>query len=195
VGRLDPVKEQITLLEAFARLGSADPVLVVAGDGPCRDDLHKRAATLGLGDRVRFLGERHDVPDVLRALDVFVLPSIAEGISNTILEAMATGLPVVATRVGGNPELVVDGVTGRLVPRQNADALAEAVGEYLRDPSRRIDHGAQARARATEVFDLDVMRDTYAGVYAGLGGARHAGSPDRATPRAFLRQGQEPRCD
>jgi sugar transferase (PEP-CTERM/EpsH1 system associated) len=169
VGRLDPVKDQATLIQAFARL-AAEAVLVIAGDGPCRNELRDQATALGLGDRVRFLGERHDVSQVLRAMDVFVLPSIAEGISNTILEAMATGLPVVATRVGGNPELVVPGVTGQLVPRQNPDALAESIGEYLSDPVQRSDHGAHARARATGVFGLDAMRDAYADLYARLGG-------------------------
>ncbi|PYM76606.1 MAG: sugar transferase [Candidatus Rokuibacteriota bacterium] len=170
VGRLNPVKGHVTLIRAFARLATADAVLVVAGDGPCRDELHQCAKTLGLGDRVRFLGERHDVPRVLRAMDVFVLPSIAEGISNTTLEAMATGLPVVATRVGGNAELVVHGTTGRLVPAENPEALAEGIAEYVSDPIRRLDHGARARARAVDVFGLDVMRDTYASLYARLGG-------------------------
>ncbi len=110
------------------------------------------------------------MPRVLRAMDVFVLPSIAEGISNTILEAMATGLPVVATRVGGNAELVVHGTTGRLVPAENPEALAEGIAEYVSDPIRRLDHGALARARAVDVFGLDVMRDTYASLYARLGG-------------------------
>jgi sugar transferase (PEP-CTERM/EpsH1 system associated) len=174
VGRLNPVKGQATLIQAFARLASTDAVLVIAGDGPCRDELQQCASRLGLGDRVRLLGERHDVPRVLRALDVFVLPSIAEGISNTVLEAMATGLPVVATRVGGNPELIAHGTTGRLVPPENAEALAEGIAEYVRDPIRRREHGAGARTRAVEVFGLDVMRDTYASLYTRLGGHSRA---------------------
>jgi sugar transferase (PEP-CTERM/EpsH1 system associated) len=172
VGRLDPVKDQAGLLHAFARLRATDAVLVVVGDGPCREDLHRQAAALELGDRVRFLGARHDVPQVLRALDLFVLSSVGEGISNTILEAMATGLPVVATRVGGNPELVVDGTTGRLVPRQEPEALAAAIAGYLENPERRLDHGTQARARAIGAFGLDTMRDAYADLYDHLGAPR-----------------------
>ncbi|MGH7304780.1 MAG: TIGR03088 family PEP-CTERM/XrtA system glycosyltransferase [Candidatus Rokuibacteriota bacterium] len=170
VGRLDPVKDQAALIQAFSRIDDPDAVLVIAGDGACRDALHAQTAALRLGERVRFLGERRDVSRVLQAFDLFVLPSLAEGISNTILEAMATGLPVVATRVGGNPELVDDGVTGRLVPRQAPDILAEAVGEYLRDPVRRQEHGGHARARAMDLFGLDPMRDAYAALYARLGG-------------------------
>jgi len=188
VGRLNPVKDQVSLIDAFARLEAAEAVLIIAGDGPCRDVLHNRAAALRLGDRVRFLGERHDVPDVLRALDVFVLPSIAEGISNTILEAMATGLPVIATRVGGNPELVVDGETGRLVPRGDPGALAAALGSYFQDSVRRIEDGSRARARAVTAFSLDAMRAGYADVYADLGGRRSrqpvvAHSSDQALQR------------
>ena len=171
VGRLDPVKDQASLLEAFARVAGPDAVLVIAGDGACRDALHAQAAALGLGDRVRFLGERRDVARVLQSFDLFVLPSLGEGISNTILEAMATGLPVVATRVGGNPELVDDGVTGQLVPRQAPEVLAKAIGEYLRDPARRKDHGARARARAIRLFSLSAMREAYADLYDRLAGA------------------------
>jgi sugar transferase (PEP-CTERM/EpsH1 system associated) len=186
VGRLDPVKDQAGLLEAFARLRTNDSVLLVVGDGPCRADLHSRAATLGIGDRVRFLGARKDVAHVLRAMDVFVLPSIAEGISNTILEAMATGLPVVATRVGGNPELVSPTVTGELVPRQRPGALADAIDGYLENPARRLAHGTQARTRALDAFGLNTMRDAYADLYDELGGAPSAGTrARRATGKAL----------
>ena len=186
VGRLDPVKDQAGLLEAFARLRTTGAVLVIVGDGPCRADLHGRAAALGLGERVRFLGARKDVAHVLGAMDVFVLPSIAEGVSNTILEAMATGLPVVATRVGGNPELVSPGVTGQLVPRQHPDALADAIDRYLGDPVLRLAHGTQARARAVEMFSLDSMREAYADLYDELGGARPVRSNAARAARKVL---------
>ena len=170
VGRLDPVKDQAGLLEAFARVKGAHPeaVLLIAGDGPCRGELEARAAVLGLGPGVRFLGETKEVPAVLRSLDVFVLPSIAEGISNTVLEAMATGLPVVATRVGGNPELVEEDVTGALIPPREPAALAAAIGGYLGEPARRFAHGAAGRRRALERFDLAGMVSAYRELYLGL---------------------------
>lgn len=170
VGRLDPVKDQATLIRAFGRLRSkySDTMLLMAGDGPCRADLEALIASLCLRGHVRILGERDDVPRVLSALDIFVLPSIAEGISNTILEAMATGLPIVATRVGGNPELVEDGVNGILVPQQNPEALTTAIGQYLEDPHLRAIHGKSSRQRAVKRFGLEQMRDAYANLYASL---------------------------
>lgn len=170
VGRLDPVKDQAGLVHAFARVRAATPdaMLVVAGDGPCGDDLRALVASLGLGDAVRLLGERSDVATVLASLDVFVLPSIAEGISNTVLEAMATGLPIVATRVGGTPELVEDGANGVLVHRQDQAALAGAIRAYLEDPHLRAVHGKSSRQRAVEHFSLGRMCATYADLYAGL---------------------------
>ncbi len=171
VGRLDPVKDHATLIRAFSRVRSTcgDVTLLIAGDGPCKEDLQALVATLGLNEHVRFLGERHDIPGVLAAMDVFVLPSIAEGISNTILEAMAAGLPVVATRVGGNPELVEDGVNGILVPQGDSEALATAVATYLRDPHLLEVHGKSSRLRAVEAFGLERMRGAYANLYACLG--------------------------
>jgi len=170
VGRLDPVKDQAGLVRAFATVLKAHPgaMLVIAGDGPCRTDLVRLIAELGVADRVRLLGARSDVPTVLAAMDVFVLPSVAEGISNTILEAMASGLPVVATRVGGSPELIEDGVGGALVPAQDPSALAGALTAYLDEPGLRTLHGKCARQRATERFGLERMCDAYAGVYRDL---------------------------
>ena len=175
VGRLDPVKDQAGLLEAFARVQPGHPGarLVVVGEGPCRAELMALTATLGIGPRVRFLGERTDVPLLLKGMDLFVLPSIAEGISNTILEAMATGLPVIATRAGGNPELVEDGITGALVPARDRAALAEVLAAYLRDSVRRAARGAAGRRRATAHFDLGRMATEYRQLYLDL--ARHKG--------------------
>jgi len=175
VGRLDPVKDQAGLLRSFAALLPAHPdaFLVLAGDGPCRADLARLIGELGVGRRVQLLGDRPDVPLVLSAMDLFVLPSIAEGMSNTVLEAMATGLAVVATRVGGNPELVEDGVTGRLVEPQDPGRLTEAIAGYLEDSHVRAVHGKAARQRATEHFGLERMCLTYTDLYSRLhpGGA------------------------
>jgi sugar transferase (PEP-CTERM/EpsH1 system associated) len=170
VGRLDPVKDQAGLVRAFAGLLPAHPeaVLVIAGDGPGRDALTRVIAELGVADRVRLLGECRDVPSVLAAADVFALPSIAEGMSNTLLEAMAAGLPVVATRVGGNPELVEDGVTGQLVPIRDPVALREALAAYLDDPHLRAMHGKASRQRAVECFSLERMCQDYVALYRRL---------------------------
>ncbi|HSL47817.1 MAG TPA: TIGR03088 family PEP-CTERM/XrtA system glycosyltransferase [Candidatus Deferrimicrobiaceae bacterium] len=170
VGRLDPVKDQTGLVRAFAMVLKAHPaaVLVIAGDGPCRADLLALVAELRIADRVRLLGARSDVPAVLAAMDVFALPSVAEGISNTILEAMASGLPVVATRVGGSPELIEDGVGGALVPPRDPAALAGALTAYLEEPGLRSLHGKSARQRVTDRFGLERMCEAYAGVYRSL---------------------------
>jgi sugar transferase (PEP-CTERM/EpsH1 system associated) len=170
VGRLDPVKDQAALVRAFAALRSGHPeaLLILAGEGPCRPDLTRLISELGLAGRVRLLGDCPDVALVLAALDLFVLPSIAEGMSNTLLEAMAAGIPVVATRVGGNPELVEDGAAGRLVPPQDPAALAEVMAGYLDDPHLRTLHGKAARQRATEHFGLDRMCAAYTGLYLRL---------------------------
>ena len=170
VGRLDPVKDQMGLLDAYARLPErgASHRLVLVGDGPCRADLEARAAQPDLRGRVRILGERGDVPRLLAGFDVFVLPSIAEGISNTVLEAMASGLPLVATRTGGNPELVEDGVTGRLVPVGDRAVLAAALADYVADPHLRARHGKAGRQRATEEFSLERMAEGHRRLYAEL---------------------------
>jgi len=167
VGRLDPVKDQQLLLRAFAELKDRhrDLVLLIVGDGPCREALEALSRDLELGEQCRFLGLRRDVAEIYRLLNVFVLPSIAEGISNTILEAMASGLPVVATAVGGNQELVMPGETGTLAPSQNAQALAAAIERYVESPSLRAEQGAAGRRRALQVFDLPRMVSQYEAAY------------------------------
>lgn len=173
VGRLDPVKDQVGLLRAFAAV-ARDPrlLLLIAGDGPCRAELESAVSALGLSGCVRLLGERHDVPRVLAALDVFVLSSLGEGISNTILEAMATGLAVVATRVGGNPELVVDGITGFLVEPRSPAALTAAIRRYLDSPALLARHGRAARERAESEFSLERMVGAYEQLYVRMLGGR-----------------------
>ena len=174
VGRLDPVKDHTSLLQAFLPIArSAQPAcLIIAGAGPMRKSIESLSAELGISDKVQLLGERHDIPRVLKACDVFTLTSIAEGISNTVLEAMASALPVVATRVGGNPKLVDDGVSGYLVRAQDVAGLTAAYESYLYDPKLRDAHGQNGRVRAEQQFSLERMASQYAQLYQGLMGAR-----------------------
>ena len=167
VGRLDPVKDQAALIRAAASVERAVTV-VIAGDGPSRAGLEAAARESGLGERVRLIGQHDDVPGFLRALDVFALPSLGEGISNAILEAMAAGCPVVATAVGGNPELVVDGETGAIVPAGKREALAAALARYAAAPALAAAHGRAGRARAEREFDLERMLVDYRDLYASV---------------------------
>lgn len=187
IGRLDPIKDQAALLRAGAALIARRPGgpplrLVIAGDGPLRAPLESLACELGIREQVWFAGRRDDVPQLLGALDIFVLPSLNEGISNTILEAMAAGLPVVARRVGGNPELIEHGLTGLLCeppsatdPRSGDAALADALASYVDDGDRRRRDGEAARRLTLERFSLEAMIGGYASVYDELMG-RAAGA-------------------
>ncbi|MCX9156876.1 TIGR03088 family PEP-CTERM/XrtA system glycosyltransferase [Niveibacterium sp. 24ML] len=170
VGRLQAVKDQVGLVRAFARLASSHTAarLVIAGEGGSRAAIEAEVRAHDLGDRVWLAGERADVPDVMRSFDLFALPSIAEGISNTVLEAMASGLPVVATDVGGNPELVVAGTCGDLVPAQDPVALADALAAYAGDRVRTREHGRAGRARIESAFSLDAMVAGYDQLYSRL---------------------------
>lgn len=165
VSRLDPIKDHTTLFHAFSKVRSVRPEaqLVVVGDGPEREYLENIA-----GEGIFFLGNRQDIPDILKLLDVFVLPSINEGLSNTILEAMATAIPVVATHVGGNPELVKDDLTGLLVPPKNPDALAGALLKYLDDEGLRRRHGNAGRKRAEKEFSISLMVKEYEKIWTRL---------------------------
>jgi sugar transferase (PEP-CTERM/EpsH1 system associated) len=171
VGRMEAVKDQLTLVRAFVRLLDIYPDarerlrLLMVGDGPLRDDAIQLLRNSGAEKLAWLPGERKDIPELLRSMDLFVLPSIREGLSNTILEAMASGLPVVATRVGGNPELVVEGKTGMLVPHSDAVALAEAIEGYLNDPGKLISHGQAGRKRAEDHFSIETMVSGYLNVY------------------------------
>jgi glycosyltransferase involved in cell wall biosynthesis len=177
VGRLVPVKDHVGLVEATALLGrdGLRPIVAIAGDGPLRADIETRAAALGVQGQVRLLGHRQDIDTVFTALDVFVLPSRSEGLSNTILEAMAAGLPVVATHVGGADEMVVDGATGLLVPPASPQALAAALRRLLLDPALRTTMGHAGRARVEKDFDLAETVRQYEGLYTDL--ARERGLP------------------
>jgi sugar transferase (PEP-CTERM/EpsH1 system associated) len=169
-GRLVPVKDQRTLLDAAATLHqrSCHVSVLLAGDGPLLGELQAHAHSRGLSDHVRFLGHRPDIERVFAALDIFVLSSVSEGLSNTILEAMASGLPVVATRVGGADELVLDGVTGLLVPPQSAAVMADAIEALTADPERRRVMAAAASRRAFEEFAIDRMLQNYASFYQSI---------------------------
>ena len=125
-------------------------------------------------------GRRDDVAAILPEFDVFVLPSLNEGISNTILESMASGLPVIATNAGGNPELVADGETGILVSPSDAEELANALRRYAEDPSLAAKHGARGRERAEQEFSVDRMIAGYLEVYDELTGERRIGRRDIA---------------
>ena len=174
VGRLQAVKDQITLVRAFALAreqgGAAAQALrlLIAGDGPLRGEVEAEIRSAGVGDFVWLAGERKDVAGVMRSLDMFVLPSRTEGISNTILEAMASGLPVIATAVGGNAELVVPAGTGALVPAADPGAMARALMCYAADAALRHEHGAAGRQRVEQGFSLDAMVARYTALYEGL---------------------------
>jgi sugar transferase (PEP-CTERM/EpsH1 system associated) len=186
VGRLDPVKDHAGLLRAFAVLRTDQPSaeLVIVGEGPCRPELERLIQKTGLTGHVHLLGMRRDVPVLLQAFDAFVLPSRAEGISNTVLEAMATGLPIVATRVGGNPELVEHGVTGVLVAAGNPLALAAALRCYVEDAKRREAHGDAGRRRVLRHFTLERMAQAYQDLYESVSAKRAARPPHHASSGA-----------
>ena len=170
VGRIQPVKDQVTLLKAFAELVQryARLRLAVIGDGPLLGDLRRFAETLGIAKLTWLPGAIDNIPDALRRFDVFVLPSLSEGISNTLLEAMASGVPVVATAAGGNLELVDDGYCGRLFPPGDVATLARLLAGYVADPLLRQTHAIAARRIAVERFSLGTMVKRYQEVYLGL---------------------------
>jgi sugar transferase (PEP-CTERM/EpsH1 system associated) len=181
VMRMQPVKAPVELARAFLLLRDSVPAmfprlrLVLVGDGPLRQTAIERLTAAGVAERVWLPGARDDVPELMRAMDLFVVPSLAEGICNTILEAMATGLPVIATDVGGNPDLVQPGATGSLVPAGKPEALAEAMAAVLSDDAQRQHMGQAARARAEREFSLEAMVQGYLQVYhKALGSAAGA---------------------
>jgi len=165
VGRLARPKDPLTLVRALVGVGQRRFALAFIGDGPERQILQEEVHTLGLGGMVELLGERRDVPELLARADVFVLSSRSEGAPLSILEAMAAGLPVVASDVGGVGELVVDGETGLLVPHGDAAGLARALARVLDDRALRARLGAAGRARARERFGLAALRDAHVEVY------------------------------
>jgi sugar transferase (PEP-CTERM/EpsH1 system associated) len=166
VGRMQAVKAQTLLARAFVEALAQQPALldrlrlVLVGDGPLRAECEAVLESAGVAGLAWFTGERADVPDVMRGLDCFALPSRAEGISNTILEAMASGLPVLATDVGANGELIVAGATGRLVPSGDANAMAQGLLQLAQDPAGAAAMGRAGRERVEQRFSLGSMRPT-----------------------------------
>lgn len=187
VGRMDAVKDTVNLARAFVDALAEQPAarerlrLVFVGDGPLRAQAEDVLERAGVRDLAWFAGERADVPNIMRGLDCFALPSLAEGVSNTILEAMASGLPVVATDVGANGLLVANGRTGLLVPANESGALARAILRYYDDPALATAHARAARERAESEYSLDVMVDRYHRLYARLG---HIGAAPAAIATA-----------
>jgi glycosyltransferase involved in cell wall biosynthesis len=142
--------------------------LMLVGDGSMKSAIENRISEAGIGPLVWMTGSRNDVSELMAALDVFVLPSKAEGISNTILEAMATGLPVIATEVGGNSQLVLDGETGFIIPSEKPSLLAEKLYEYINKPELLESHAKAGRLRAEQQFSLQHMVNQYQTVYDEL---------------------------
>lgn len=173
VGRMQPVKDQTNLANAFVRMLEIAPQfrqnarLMMIGDGPLKNDAQVILDEAGCSGLAWLPGARDDVPDIMRQMDIFMLPSLSEGISNTILEAMATGLPVIATRVGGNAELVDENETGLLVPPADPEAMAQGMIKYLEHPRLISRHGNTARQKAEKSFSMDAMVSAYLQVYDG----------------------------
>ena len=167
VGRLQPVKDQANLIRAFrrVRLSVPEAVLVLIGDGPLRRELEAAAAAEGVADATRFLGDRSDVPRLLQGLDVFALSSVSEGYSIALLEACAAQLPIVATDVGGNAEIVRDRSNGLLVPARDADALAAALTGLLSSPAYAAELGQAGRRWVTHEGSFRTMADRYEALY------------------------------
>jgi sugar transferase (PEP-CTERM/EpsH1 system associated) len=174
VGRMQAVKDQTTLAQAFIRALELEPALksrlrlVMVGKGPLRLQAQAMLDRAGVSDLAWLAGERSDVPEVMRGLNCFVLPSLAEGISNTILEAMASGLPVIATEVGGNADLVVAGKTGELVPAADIERMAQSIVRLGKDPGQAHAMGCAGRSEVERRFSMGAMLGAYKGVYDKL---------------------------
>lgn len=183
VGRMAEVKGTLTLVHGFLCLLKVVPQaretvrLVMIGDGPLRHEAMRLLQDAGVSHLAWLPGERDDIPDLMRAFDLFVLPSQAEGISNTILEAMASGLPVLATRVGGNPELVKEGYTGSLMPSSDPVAMAHAMATYVGERKFGVIQGEAGRKRVERLFSLDAMVSAYVSLYDGI--LKEANRPPR----------------
>lgn len=173
-GRMQTVKDQTNLAHAFVLAINTEPSLreclrlVMVGDGPLRHESLAILEAAGLAELAWLPGERNDIPEIMRGLDCFVLPSLGEGISNTILEAMASGLPVIATAVGGNPELVQEGRTGHLVAAADPGALARAIIDLAQSPESARVMGNAGRKRIEAQFSMTAMIDSYQQIYDRL---------------------------
>lgn len=174
VGRLVPNKGPDTLLRAAPAILAQNPqaTFIMVGDGPLRNRLAKRAKDLSLDSTVHFLGIRHDVPDLMRQATIMVRPSTTEGMPLTVLEAMASGLPIVATPAGGTPEIVHNGVTGFIVPAGDEDALATRINDLLAEPGRAAEMGRRGREIARTRHSWDAVAAATESVYTEVTGRR-----------------------
>lgn len=170
VGRIAPIKDHENLIRAVPEVVSAipDARFVIVGDGPIRAEMEELAIRLGLGDRLLFIGMRKDIPELLSIMDIFVLPSLNEGMGRAMVEAMAMGVPVIASKVGGVPEVITDGETGLLVPPGNSKVLAEAIIRLAsdRDLAKKLTKAGCQRAH--EAFGADIMVDRISCLYQEL---------------------------
>jgi glycosyltransferase involved in cell wall biosynthesis len=168
IARFHPVKDHATLLRAFARVAAQCPDvdLLLVGDGSLRGEIEAMLArSASEGSRVRLLGIRPDVPEILQAVDLFALSSVCEAASLTLLEAMAAGRPVVVTDVGGNPEIVRQGIDGLLTPRGDDAAMARAMLRLLNDPDEAKRMGASGRERIRQRYRLETTVERYYNLY------------------------------
>ncbi len=170
IARFHPVKDHESLLRAFHLVCQKrdDTDLLLVGDGELRQEMELLAAELNIEDRVHFWGVRNDVAKILQAIDVFTLTSVSEAASLTLLEAMACSCPVVVTNVGGNPEIIDDGKSGLLVPRQDSQAMADAFLQLLSDPDKARAFGEAARRTVLERFQLSQAVEQYGSLYEEL---------------------------
>lgn len=167
IARLAPEKDQFTLIDAFSEVSQKldNTRLIIVGDGTLRKELESYCRKRNLANKILFLGFRQDIPKILSIFDVFVLSSITEGISLTLLEAMAASRPIVATNVGGNPEIIDNGVTGFLVPPKSPDRMAEAIIKILSDKELAGKMKLAGYKRVKEKFSLDRMTEAYNNLY------------------------------
>jgi glycosyltransferase involved in cell wall biosynthesis len=186
-GRLSPEKGHSYLIEAVAELvkHKIDAIFAFCGDGVCRDDLIAFAERKGVAGICRFLGFRHDLKDIFHAMDLLVLPSLTEGLPCVILEAFACGRPVVATAVGGVPEVVRDGANGILVPPRRPDLLAEAILRCLRNPEESRRMGLRGREIVTEEFNVEKQNRRLEAIYDEVLAEAHAQFAAAAKTRIF----------
>jgi sugar transferase (PEP-CTERM/EpsH1 system associated) len=174
VGRIQDVKNHAGLIDAFIQLQTRLPEekaqlrLAIIGDGPLRKTIAEKIASAGIADVVWLPGARTDIAEIMQSFSVFALSSIAEGTPVTILEAMSASLPVVATQVGGIPALVLDHVTGTLVPPNDADAMATALAAYIKQPATAMQHGAAGRERIERQYSVAAMLAAYTALYDRL---------------------------
>ncbi|NOY84208.1 MAG: glycosyltransferase [Nitrospirae bacterium] len=170
VGSLRPVKNQLLLINACKTIlhNFENVEVMIVGEGPLKAQLKQEVKTLGFSEKIHFAGGQTNIPEILNALDVFVLPSLSEGMPNAVLEAMACGIPVIATSVGGVPEVIEDGKNGMLISSGDEEALILSLGEVIQDQEKRLSFGIEAQRRAKTYFSLKNMVSEYQMFYESL---------------------------